>query len=173
MGNFDGGQRGGGRSFGRRDSGGGRFDRPREMTKVTCSNCGKETEVPFKPTGDRPVYCRECFEKMGGAEPRRSFNRNDSRPPFRRDENRSQGSSNNAQLDQINAKLDQLIKLLSHSQNSGQAHAEDATKEIQAPEEKKISALVTAAKKEKKEMVGKKKRVVKKVSETPTETPEE
>ncbi|KKG12227.1 MULTISPECIES: CxxC-x17-CxxC domain-containing protein [unclassified Methanosarcina] len=34
---------------------------PREMTKVTCSDCGVETEVPFKPTEGRPVYCRECF----------------------------------------------------------------------------------------------------------------
>src|SRR3989344_8180600 len=103
MGNFDRGNRGGGggggRRFGGRDSGGGRsFDRPREMTKVTCSECGKETEVPFKPTGDRPVYCRECFAKMGGPEERRSFNRNDSRPPFRRqDENRTQ-PSNSVQL---------------------------------------------------------------------------
>jgi CxxC-x17-CxxC domain-containing protein len=34
---------------------------PREMTKVTCSDCGAETEVPFKPTEGRPVYCRECL----------------------------------------------------------------------------------------------------------------
>jgi len=36
-------------------------DGPREMTKVTCSDCGVETEVPFKPTEGRPVYCRECL----------------------------------------------------------------------------------------------------------------
>lgn len=36
---------------------------PREMHAVTCSECGKETEVPFRPTGDRPVYCRECFNQ--------------------------------------------------------------------------------------------------------------
>jgi len=39
------------------------YDRPRTMYKVTCSDCGKETEVPFKPTGDRPVYCRDCFQQ--------------------------------------------------------------------------------------------------------------
>ena len=44
--------------------GGGKYDgRPREMHKVTCADCGKESEVPFKPTGDRPVYCKECFSK--------------------------------------------------------------------------------------------------------------
>ena len=32
------------------------------FTKVTCAECGKETEVPFAPSGDRPVYCRDCFE---------------------------------------------------------------------------------------------------------------
>lgn len=40
-------------------------DRPqREMHTVTCSACGKETEVPFRPSGDRPVYCRECFSSQ-------------------------------------------------------------------------------------------------------------
>jgi len=49
-----------------RDDVGGRSSGPpreREMHKVTCAECGKETEVPFKPDGTRPVYCRECFQK--------------------------------------------------------------------------------------------------------------
>ena len=41
-----------------------KFDRPpREMHKAVCADCGKECEVPFKPSGDRPVYCRECYQK--------------------------------------------------------------------------------------------------------------
>ncbi|MFX0013820.1 MAG: CxxC-x17-CxxC domain-containing protein [Promethearchaeota archaeon] len=36
---------------------------PREMHKVTCADCGTETEVPFKPDGTRPVYCRDCYRK--------------------------------------------------------------------------------------------------------------
>ncbi|RLG72839.1 MAG: DNA-directed RNA polymerase [Methanobacteriota archaeon] len=35
----------------------------RTVTKVVCSDCGKETTVPFKPTEGRPVYCRECYQK--------------------------------------------------------------------------------------------------------------
>jgi len=35
----------------------------REMHKVKCSECGQETEVPFKPDGERPVYCRDCYQK--------------------------------------------------------------------------------------------------------------
>ena len=38
------------------------YDRPpRKMYKVKCADCGEETEVPFKPDGVRPVYCRDCF----------------------------------------------------------------------------------------------------------------
>jgi CxxC-x17-CxxC domain-containing protein len=35
----------------------------RVETKTTCSQCGKDTTVPFKPTQGRPVYCRECFQQ--------------------------------------------------------------------------------------------------------------
>ena len=34
---------------------------PRQMFTVICDGCGRETQVPFQPRGDRPVYCRECF----------------------------------------------------------------------------------------------------------------
>jgi len=36
---------------------------PRSETRAMCSQCGKETTVPFKPTQGRPVYCRECFQQ--------------------------------------------------------------------------------------------------------------
>jgi len=41
----------------------------REQFKVTCSGCGAETTVPFKPDPNRPVYCRTCYlnrRKTGG-----------------------------------------------------------------------------------------------------------
>jgi len=42
----------------------GRFNSsPREMSKATCADCGKECEVPFKPKEGRPVYCKECYAK--------------------------------------------------------------------------------------------------------------
>jgi len=48
----------------RKFGGGGRsFGGPREMHKATCSECGQETEVPFKPQDGRPVYCRDCYQK--------------------------------------------------------------------------------------------------------------
>ena len=41
----------------------GGYDGPREMHKAVCSDCKKECEVPFKPRGDRPIYCKECYSK--------------------------------------------------------------------------------------------------------------
>lgn len=51
----DGGYGGGG--------GGGYSSGPKQMYPATCANCGRETEVPFQPRGDRPVYCRDCFQQ--------------------------------------------------------------------------------------------------------------
>ena len=36
----------------------------REMFPAVCAQCGKDTEVPFQPRQDRPVYCRECYAKV-------------------------------------------------------------------------------------------------------------
>jgi CxxC-x17-CxxC domain-containing protein len=41
--------------------GGGYSRGPREMFTATCSNCGKEASVPFRPTSGKPVYCSDCF----------------------------------------------------------------------------------------------------------------
>ena len=55
---------GGGRSSGGGGGGGRGFGGPRQMFPATCASCGKATEVPFKPSGNRPVYCRECFQSQ-------------------------------------------------------------------------------------------------------------
>lgn len=46
-----------------------------KMYKVTCDNCGNACEVPFKPSGDRPVLCDNCFSKKRSDRPNRSGNR--------------------------------------------------------------------------------------------------
>lgn len=42
--------------------GGNNSRQPREMFDTVCSECGTETQVPFKPTEGKPVFCRECFQ---------------------------------------------------------------------------------------------------------------
>ena len=56
-----GGGYGGGGGYGERERG------PREMFSATCSNCGTEAMVPFRPTSGKPVYCSDCFRSMRGA----------------------------------------------------------------------------------------------------------
>lgn len=49
----------------RMGGGGGGYSRSRrQMFDVTCSQCGKATQVPFQPRGDRPVYCSDCYSKQ-------------------------------------------------------------------------------------------------------------
>ena len=58
---------GGGGGYGSSSGGyGGR----REMHDAVCAQCGKDTQVPFRPSGDRPVYCSDCFSKQPSS-PRR------------------------------------------------------------------------------------------------------
>lgn len=119
MGNFNrggrdrgfGGDRNRGRGFGN--------DREREMFQTTCSNCGRTCEVPFRPTGEKPVYCNDCFSEIkdsdGGRSKRSEFGggrdggfreRNN-----RRQENKPSGGNNEVQkqLAEVSSKLDKLI----------------------------------------------------------------
>lgn len=111
---------GGGKSFG-----GGRP--PLEMFSATCASCGKICEVPFKPNGKKPVYCKECFAANGGPEPREGGNdRNERfaprrdfdrpRPAFRPD-SRPEGGAGLGELkrtiEAMNSKLDKLVSLMS------------------------------------------------------------
>jgi len=50
--------------------GGGGYSSSREMHAVVCAECGQNTEVPFEPRGDRPVYCRDCFSRRQPARSR-------------------------------------------------------------------------------------------------------
>ena len=61
-----GGYSAGGYGGGGGGGGGGYRDRPREMFAATCSNCGREAQVPFRPTSGKPVYCSDCFRSMRG-----------------------------------------------------------------------------------------------------------
>ena len=93
MGYSRGNDRGGGRDRGRGGFGGNRGggrDRERpEMHKATCSDCGDNCEVPFKPTNDKPIYCSDCFrghdnDSGGGRDRGRGGDRGGDRGGFGR-----------------------------------------------------------------------------------------
>ncbi len=114
---------GGGRSFGG-DRGGDRGDR--QMFSATCSKCGKDAQLPFRPSGDRPVFCSNCFEteknsapSFGGgssfSRPPRDFGRpgfGDRRPPAPHAAPAVNLDQFKAQFEALNAKLDRLIRAI-------------------------------------------------------------
>ena len=64
-----------------RSGGGGNFrNRPVTMHQAVCDNCGKDCQVPFKPTSGKPIFCSSCFEKNRGSDSRGSEGRNFERP---------------------------------------------------------------------------------------------
>ena len=67
-GSYGGDSYGGGSSYSS-GGGGGYSSGPRQMYPAVCSNCGKDTEVPFQPTTGKPVYCRECFQEQRASRP--------------------------------------------------------------------------------------------------------
>src|SRR5215216_7915056 len=69
-GGYSSGGYGGGGGYSSGGGGGSYSSGPRQMYPATCSNCGKPTEVPFLPRGDKPVYCRDCFQERRNSSPR-------------------------------------------------------------------------------------------------------
>jgi CxxC-x17-CxxC domain-containing protein len=75
-----------------------------EFHKAVCRKCGADCEVPFKPTQNKPVFCRSCFLKQSGDMTERPSRAREER------ESRVQGSS--SELENINRKLDKIMKAL-------------------------------------------------------------
>ncbi len=97
------------KGFGKREFykprfGGGRDEGRSDMFSAICATCGKECEVPFKPSGNKPVYCRECYTKQ---------DKPSNRPFIERKEITK--SQNNKQLDAIERKLDKILSLLTQT----------------------------------------------------------
>lgn len=174
-GGFRGGNGGGRSSFPKKSWGNDR-DGDRHMHKATCAECGKICEVPFRPTGDKPVYCSDCFSSKRGADdraprrdfgdrpPRRDFN---DRPAPRADFSRSAALANDdmkKQLGEISLKLDRLANAVEKLTTVAQNAPGVKMAEIVKTEMKKLPSLKAVIKKAvsvkapaKKKVAGKKK----------------
>ena len=131
-GGFGGGNRGGfggSRGGDRGGSRGGSFG-PREMFSAKCDECGKTCELPFKPTGDKPVYCSNCFTAKGGNDRNdrggdrgsRSFSKPSFNAGIRDNFKPTIDSGSNEtlknQIDAINKKIDNLTSLVAGLTNA-------------------------------------------------------
>ncbi|MBI4991146.1 hypothetical protein HZB96_03570 [Candidatus Gottesmanbacteria bacterium] len=150
MGDFNrnygsGGRRGGGRFDGGRDSG------KREMHRATCGECGKDCEVPFRPSGDRPVYCSNCFEKRRNEDGRRpNF---EERRSFSPDRGRNaQGRDSGQLMDQLKSlhvKLDKILRILEPKAETSIVPKKEITAIVFEPKAPKAKAPKKKAKGEK------------------------
>ena len=89
------------------------------MHAATCSGCGNECQVPFKPNGKKPVFCSACYvreEKSEGFGEKSNFYEKksayQSRPHARPDSRPSLNGITTEQYKTLNAKLDTILKLL-------------------------------------------------------------
>lgn len=182
--NRSGGGKGGG-GYGGRDSGrsgfGGRDSGRRDMHHATCAQCGKDCEVPFMPSGDRPVYCSNCFETRRNEDgnSRDSGGRNFSRPNFEErrpsysggaDRGNTRGNDNTELTEQIkslNFKLDKVLKILEPKVTQSPLPSKVVTEKVVKPSVSKIEVtdIVFEPKKEKAITVKKKAKEEKVVSE--------
>ena len=139
------------RSFGRdsgRDSGRdfGRDSNKPPMHRATCAECGDSCEVPFRPTGGKPVFCSNCFRKE------------DKKPSHGQSHSNTHSESKKPdqfkeQLEKLNYKLDKILKFLDPTPKESVVVAPE--QKVKTPKPKK------EAKKESKKEV---KKVVKKAA---------
>ncbi len=86
------------------------FDAPTERFQATCNECQAKCEVPFRPNGKKPVYCRDCFK---GKEEAPAY----GAPREYRKESPSPVADLTKQFELLNTKLDRLIKVIESSRS--------------------------------------------------------
>jgi len=134
------------RNFGFDNRSGDRRDSRRpEMHDAVCSDCGKNCQVPFRPSGDKPIYCSDCFEKKGGRGGRSNRGGFQSRNFGNRDgggrpQQNNGGDRGMAQLSEkigtLNNKLDTIIGLLSAAGDKKAEKKEKPKAKVRAKKEK-------------------------------------
>ena len=104
---------------GGRDSVQSHFQEKR-MHAAICADCGAQCEVPFRPTGGKPIYCKNCFRK------------GDSTPGKTPDQFRDQ-------FERVNAKLDAILKILNSIRSTAEVREQKVTSKSAVLKLQKVS----------------------------------
>ncbi len=144
------------------------FDAPKELYKTSCAKCKNACEVPFRPNGMKPVYCKDCFVRdderspRGGASSSRdSFAKKgfgNDRPGYDSERAPSRQTAPEPdsrigailrELQNVNEKLDALSLRLENTAYSAilSASAEKATKPEKAEKKVKVAKKAVSSKK--------------------------
>jgi CxxC-x17-CxxC domain-containing protein len=146
----------GGQNLQRERGGGG--GRQTQLFSATCSDCRKPCEVPFRPSGDKPVYCKECFMKRRGGSPQadgrregggRDFGKRGASLPF---SSAPQGAgvfldTLKRQMDALSVKLDIVLARMGGDGSRAKASAGDASRVFKSASKKSRKPAKTSKKK--------------------------
>jgi len=132
------------------------FDAPKELYKTSCAKCQNACEVPFRPNGMKPVYCKDCFVRDDERSPRDSFQKKsfgNDRPSYGNDRAPARAAAPVEdyrigailkELQAVHAKIEHLSAQLSNTAYSSIISA--SNEKAEKPEKKEVKA--TAPKKE-------------------------
>ncbi|MBI1933318.1 MAG: hypothetical protein HYS24_12350 [Ignavibacteriales bacterium] len=124
------------------------FERSSErplMHRATCDHCGKDCEVPFKPTSGKPIYCSSCFDKnqnrdqkkFGYERADKKFGGGDLRKKDYNSENVGNSEHLKKEIAQLNGKLDKILDILNAGLNNTNYQKDfEAESEMPIPEKK-------------------------------------
>ena len=150
-GGFDRGRGG----FGGERKFGGKNDGPKQKFDATCGACGRDCQVPFRPTGKHPVFCSDCFrnQKDGGSSsynPKKSFG--GGRDSFERHPSSVQSLTvasgiTKEQFSSLEKKLDSILSLLHTQRRDEEFTKETADKKISPTKKKGVKKPAPKTKK--------------------------
>ena len=120
------------------------FDGPKTLYKAECSKCHNTCEVPFRPNGKKPVFCRDCFQRDDA--PRASRDSRDSRGSFGKREyaSRTEAPAPDRRIDDLGRKLTMLESKLDNLTRLVEGLTKPVAKETTTP--KKVAAKKKAKK---------------------------
>lgn len=153
-GKFSGRPKFGGNKFGGRKDRGDRSGGHMQLFPAVCSECNKSCELPFRPSGDKPVYCRDCFSKQrqvpgrnsnGADGPRMDFRRDtfpqrEQQPEYARPQNNGEINALKTKLDSLESKVNRILDLVSKKPQAPAPVAAIVAVAPQAPKVKKTKS---------------------------------